>query len=436
MSFSQGFNVNNNSVYLSTQKIQEFSDKPIWNANTVQDIPIAPTGFSVGQTIVYTLVSGTGVFVPGTAGGNPGGITGSVQFNNGNGGFTGDSNLIYSPTGSFGGLSIGTNQTYKVNNQDVLFVDLINNSLILGPSGPYINQGATGSIFVGPQSGSNNTTGSLNTFIGYVSGFNNTSGVNNTYVGVGAGLFNTIGYNNTCIGNFSGGGFTDVSGAENVFIGVSAGSECNGNQNVNIGNGSGSAVSNGNKNTFIGHQAGQNNLTDNNTCIGYNTGLNVTNQSGVVCIGINSGGTAAGNSSTPVVDGLYFPPALANMGSTGANVYYDTNSGQMGPVTSSLRFKENITDIEVDTTNIYNLRPVSYNYKNSTYRDFGLIAEEVNTFYPEIVPKDAEGPYSVNYDRITVLLLSEIKKLKEQVNTSQLKIQENTLRIQQLEAKN
>jgi hypothetical protein len=502
MSFSQGFNVNNNSVYLSTQKIQEFSTKPVWNADQIQDIPISTGPYSPGQTIVYSTVSGTGVFIPGTAGQNPGGITGSVQFNNGNGGFTGDSNLIYSPStipfAPFGGLSIGSNQTYKVNNRDTLGVNFITNNLIVGPSGPFSSSGSqnttigaqagqslivgssntfvgyqTGqsttfgnnNAFLGLQAGLNNTIGSNNTFIGYQAGQNNatnnntyigyqagrasTGGVNNTFVGGQAGNNNTVGFNNTFVGNQAGN--ANTGGDNNTFVGNEAGvSNTIANQNTFIGYFSGRLNTTGFQNTFVGVQAGQNNgsgslntfigfgaglnnvtnnntfvgysagsantIGTNNTFMGYNTGLNVTNQSGTICIGISSGGTGAGISGVSS-NGLYFPPGLGQVtsGAGGITVRYNNTSGQMGPESSSLRFKENITDIKIDTTNIYNLRPVSYNYKNSGCRDFGLIAEEVNQYYPEIVPKDAEGPYSINYDRITVLLLAEIKKLKERI---------------------
>jgi hypothetical protein len=36
--------------------------------------------------------------------------------------------------------------------------------------------------------------------------------------------------------------------------------------------------------------------------------------------------------------------------------------------------------------------------------------------FPEIVPLNSEGqPMSVNYDRLTVLLISEIKKLQDRI---------------------
>jgi hypothetical protein len=461
MSFSQGFNVNNNAVYLSTQKIQEFSDKPIWNANQIQDISISSGPYSAGQTLVYSIIGGTGVFVPGTGTTGPtgantmsGGITGSVQYNNGLSGFTGDSNLVYTPVATpFGGLSIGSNQTYKINNQNLLYAT--GGNLLVGINTPFNSTGIS-NTFIGYQAGSSNTTGFYNVFIGSDSAYSNTTAYGNVIIGYSSGYnnegntnvligqnsgVNNKGDNNVIIGVTSGfnnnaddnvfigasSGVNNSTGASNTFIGRQAGnSNISGANNVFLGKGAGYVNSTGNNNTLLGTLSGSNNTSGiNNTFVGYNSGFNVISQTGVVCIGINSGGTAAGFAGSSVVnDGLYFPPGLATMGSTGANVYYDTNTGQMGAVTSSLRFKENITDIEVDTSNIYNLRPVSYNYKNSTYRDFGLIAEEVNQYYPEIVPKDAEGPFSVNYDRITVLLLVENKKIKQELTEIKNRLKE------------
>jgi hypothetical protein len=503
MSFSQGFNINNNSVYLSPQKIQEFSDKPIWNANQIQTIPVSTGTFLPGQTIVYSTLSGTGSFIPnlgptgsvsflgpiGNTGFYPisGGITGSVQYNNGNNEFTGDSNLIYSSTG----LSVGVNQKYKANNEDILFVDFANNNLILGPSGAY-NSGGTGGVFIGSFTGQNNSgsnnvfigyqsgqnnSGDNNTLIGYQSGLNNsgfdnvflgsqtgtgnkvdknifigfasgganTTGLNNIYIGSAAGNINSTGINNLGIGsngsstrngisnvligrstsssatgisieNIHIGGFSgqlDNLGVSNTFIGFQSGRNNLTENNIYIGNRTGELNINGKNNTCIGFRAGRANLTSNNTCIGNNAGLNITNQSGVICIGIRSNNTAAGSSSI-LDDGLYFPSGLTTLSST--PVHYDNTTGQMGPQSSSLRFKDNVRDIEVDTTNIYNLRPVSYELKNTGETRFGLIAEEVNEYYPEIVAKDSQGSYSVDYNMLYIIILNEMKKLKQELS--------------------
>lgn len=67
-----------------------------------------------------------------------------------------------------------------------------------------------------------------------------------------------------------------------------------------------------------------------------------------------------------------------------------------------------------------NLRPITYHSKaeadDPNRRWFGLIAEEVAEVYPELVNYDAEGrPDGVQYERLTVLLLGEIQRLRERV---------------------
>ena len=60
--------------------------------------------------------------------------------------------------------------------------------------------------------------------------------------------------------------------------------------------------------------------------------------------------------------------------------------------------------------------PVAKPGRKPPPRQFGLIAEEVVAVLPEIVPLDGEGlPYSVNYERLVVLLLAEMRKLRERI---------------------
>jgi len=102
----------------------------------------------------------------------------------------------------------------------------------------------------------------------------------------------------------------------------------------------------------------------------------------------------------------------------GTTVEYDNATGQMGPMVSSLRFKTNISDLELDSSKIYELKAKSFNYKSNPdgQKQIGYIAEEVDLLYPELVPKDiTEEPYSVRYQLLTVLLVEEIKKLKQRI---------------------
>lgn len=65
------------------------------------------------------------------------------------------------------------------------------------------------------------------------------------------------------------------------------------------------------------------------------------------------------------------------------------------------------------THDIYNLRPVVFNYKTDANRrtEYGLIAEEVEELYPGIVIKDKEGkPETVQYHYLPLMMLNEMKK--------------------------
>ena len=72
------------------------------------------------------------------------------------------------------------------------------------------------------------------------------------------------------------------------------------------------------------------------------------------------------------------------------------------------------------------MRPVEYENNENTNDEgkpgFGLIAEEVHELFPELVIYDEEGrPDSLSYDRLSVVLVMEIKKLKEEIE----KLKEN-----------
>ena len=64
-----------------------------------------------------------------------------------------------------------------------------------------------------------------------------------------------------------------------------------------------------------------------------------------------------------------------------ANLCVDS-TGKIGRATSSIRYKENITDMTLNSSKIYELRPVSYISKIDHQPYFGLVAEEVAKIFP------------------------------------------------------
>ncbi len=118
-------------------------------------------------------------------------------------------------------------------------------------------------------------------------------------------------------------------------------------------------------------------------------------------------------SSTVAFDGL------PSSGTAGTAIHIN-GSNQLFKYTSSRRYKKSITDIETDTSKIFDLRPVSYTPNElpdlPENRTFGLIAEEAAEVLPQLVFFDNQGrPDSVHYEILSVLLLKEMQKTKTNI---------------------
>jgi hypothetical protein len=94
---------------------------------------------------------------------------------------------------------------------------------------------------------------------------------------------------------------------------------------------------------------------------------------------------------------------------------------------SSKSFKQNIHPLETPIENIYQLKPVTYNYKeafkqyktpNAANSEIGLIAEQVFPLIPEITLLDNDNKVmGIDYPKLSILLLSAIQELKAEVTT-------------------
>jgi hypothetical protein len=104
----------------------------------------------------------------------------------------------------------------------------------------------------------------------------------------------------------------------------------------------------------------------------------------------------------------------------GAAVYV-TSSGQLGVLASSERYKTDVAAMGADTEKLQKLRPVSFHLKTDPAGavQYGLIAEEVDKLYPELVIRDAAGTIQgVRYDELAPMLLNEVQK-QQRVNAAQ-----------------
>jgi hypothetical protein len=85
--------------------------------------------------------------------------------------------------------------------------------------------------------------------------------------------------------------------------------------------------------------------------------------------------------------------------------------------TSDQRLKTNVTSIHHSLSKVIGLQAHHYNWKDAT-RDqslqTGLIAQEVEKLFPELVTTDKEGFKAVNYIGLIPHLIESVKELKDQ----------------------
>ena len=383
------------------------------------------------------------------------------------------------------------NFTGKINYQggSLLRLPNANGNLSLG-LGALINPTGTGNTAMGTQALSSDTTGSGNTAIGAsdigflgalganTSGNNNTaiglmalarntSGDQNAAIGADALQMNTTGANNTATGAFAlqsnttgGANTADGNGALrantlgqfNTASGVSVlMGNTSGSSNSGVGAQSLSQNTVGGFNTAVGFQALQDNTSgNNNIAIGNGAGSGV---SGVNSNNIHIGNTGLfGDSNTirlgnttagPTAQTAFFSAGIRGV-TTGNNdaipVMIDS-LGQLGTVSSSRRFKEDIADMGDASLDLMRLRPVTYRYKQpfadgSKPVQYGLIAEEVAEVYPDLVAHSADGKIeTVKYQVLDTMLLNEVQRLQSESSSQKELIRKLEERLSKLENK-
>ena len=84
--------------------------------------------------------------------------------------------------------------------------------------------------------------------------------------------------------------------------------------------------------------------------------------------------------------------------------------------TSAERYKDNIQTLE--GSSILQLRPVTFDWKSTGEKDYGLIAEEVDHYLPELVKKNEEGIVEgIKYSKLTALLIKVVQDQQSKINS-------------------
>ena len=244
-----------------------------------------------------------------------------------------------------------------------------------------------------------NTTGSNNTANGYASLYSNTTGIFNTANGALTLYFSTGNYNT---GNGNGALYKNTTGSQNTANGFRS------LYNSLVGN----------QNTADGYQSLFNSTGIGNIGLGYRSGFNLA--TGSYNIAIGNQGIATENGAIRIgTSGLQKTAYIAGINgvtSVGGVAVYINASGQLGTVTSSRRFKNEIKTMGNVSDKLLKLRPVTFRYKSSDSKgghplQYGLIAEEVAKVFPDLVQYDKQGkPFTIYYHLLTPMILNELKK--------------------------
>ena len=330
--------------------------------------------------------------------------------------------------------------------------------------------------FYGNQSGTGNTTGNRNVMVGSSAGRNNETGNNNVFVGERSGYNNVDGDLSVAVGYLA--GYLDQDSEQNVYLGAWAGFG---------GSGTSSSTVSKSGNVFIGYQAGKNEMGSDKLIIEnssadaadaliygqfdsdiltFNADVGIGTESPDAYFEIESPGTAFdphlklsqetlgdytylrmqsfnidnnywGLYSMSEDDGSASSAEMRffyNEDSTDALVLYgDGDATLAGTLTelSDRRLKKNIVRIENPLDKLSQLSGYKYNWKSkskSQNKQIGLMAQEVQDVYPELVREDKEGTLSVNYSGFVPLLIESLKEQKVKIE----KLEEELIRLKKM----
>ena len=151
------------------------------------------------------------------------------------------------------------------------------------------------------------------------------------------------------------------------------------------------------------------------------------NGTGTLAWGTVSGGGATITNDTSSAGPYYPGMSSATSGSwttayiTNTKFYFAPSTGTLSATIftslSDRQLKENITTLANVTEIINKLIPVSFNWKDTGNKSYGVIAQDIETILPELVETNPDTGYkSVSYTQIIPFLITEVKELRQEIN--------------------
>jgi chaperonin cofactor prefoldin len=317
-----------------------------------------------------------------------------------------------------------------------------NNNLFLGTATGSFNTTGSDNLFLGVNSGLSNTAGERNLFSGTFSGFNNTTGEHNLFLGHQSGENNTTGSSNTALGYNSG----PASGSGALTNATALGANVVLTRSNTVVLGTGASVG-------IGTPAPAARLhvyaADNPAVVriqssgGFGSAglelwsdpqgaasewrpafLRSTDAGGFTGgLAFYTNGSGAAN-LTGAVEGMRLVNGRLGIGTATPAFTLDVNGSIrcVGAVntTSDQRLKQHIRPLAGALAGVGRLRGVRYAFRQSEFpalqlpagEQLGLLAQEVERVYPELVSTDAQGYKAINYAQLAPVLIEALKELK------------------------
>jgi trimeric autotransporter adhesin len=362
---------------------------------------------------------------------------------------------------NFIGTTNEANIYFKRNNVNAGFLNPDNTVFGVNAMAPTTNAEASVAIGVGALKSSvsglsntaigfgvleNTTTASLNTGIGSLALFNNLTGNSNSAFGVQTLSQNTTGIRNTALGVSS--MVFNTTGNLNTAAGFEAlRRNETGNFNTALGDRSLHKTTTANSNTAVGSRAMFNTTTGAfNTAVGSITMTINGTGSNNTAIGYNAMNTnTTGNNNTAIGNGAQIPNSLLNNQIKIGNAAV-TYAGIQVPwsITSDIRWKKNIEELNLGLSFISKLKPVSYlRIDDETKKtEFGFLAQDLQKtlldfkqFDSGIINKDDNGMLSVRYNDLLAPLVKSVQELNEHNKIQANLIEQLLKRIEDLEQK-
>jgi hypothetical protein len=242
------------------------------------------------------------------------------------------------------------------------------------------------------------------------------------------------------------------NGQGNTFIGADAGRSRDWSSDNYPYRGSVNAV----YNTFIGNQAGFY-ITNgnNNLALGFQAGYNNANGSGNVFIGNQAGYSETGSNKLYISNSSSVPPLIYGNFSTGTvaigtttpttsyKLYVNGNAYATGTWSSSdIRWKMNIIPLANVLCKLLSLKGVNFEWRKTEFPEInfdsgdqiGLIAQDVEKIFPELVKTDDNGYKAVSYEKLSVILVEGMKEQQKQIDSYKSEIQSLHEEVSQIES--